>query len=315
MTKPIDIPGLIRGESNADYHANLAVSNSGLKKFNQRPSLFKKHFDGLVKQEETPSMAIGTATHTLVLEPDLFAAQYEVLPEDFNARTNDGKGLMKKIEAEGKTPLKHDAYRDLVEYRESVMANPVARALLAQGEAELTWRLRGATHSLQCRTDWMCFAAPLWPAMEGEGNDLPAVGEPYTVDFKTTQALDDWCSDGWNNPVFKFGYDRQLVFYRLVMNVILKNAGLPTVERFYFVVAEKQEPRECAVFAIDTDTLEAAMATIMDDLNRLARCFETGVWPGFRQDVVLTGIADRVRDSRALEAMNSRRMLNEPEAE
>lgn len=309
MTKKLEIPGMIYGESNADYHSNKAVSRSGLKDFRTRPSLFKKkHIDHLIASNETPAMALGTAMHTIVLEPDEFEKNYEVLPHDFRGTTKAGKELMEIIRSEGKIALKHDVYSDLVDLRESVFSNPIAKALLSQGYPEITWRLSGELYDTQCRTDWFNPCAGPFDIVD---DLLPSEGEPYACDLKTTQCLDDWISNGYNNTIAKFGYDEQCTFYKAVMNRILKAAGHYPVEKFYFIVVEKQEPRETAVFLIELSTLNDAYGRVLDDLNRLNECFRTGNFPGFAQNVIVTEVSSRVRESEYADSQARINMLEQ----
>lgn len=307
------LPGMIYDESNKDYHANSAVSRSNLKLFSQRPSLFKKYMEGKLTHDELPAMAFGTAAHTLVLEGmDVFDGQYAVLPADYDGRTKAGKELMHEIMASGKIPLKPEDFDLLCEIHGSVFANPVAAALMKQGYPEISWRLHDNVFGIQCRSDWFCKAAP---AFGIEDELLPEEGEPYALDFKTTQSLDEWVSNGWNNTIHKFGYHEQGEFYKLVINHILVGGGHRPIKKFFFVVTEKQEPRETAVFLIDDDTIGNARDLIIDEINRLRECFKTGIWPGFSQKIVTAEIPAHIRKSVSFEGLFHRGLLNEPGVE
>ena len=54
------------------------------------------------------------------------------------------------------------------------------------------------------------------------------------------------------------------------------------------------------------------MSCVIDDLNSMVECFNTGVWPTFAQNIVMTEIAERVRKSANLDGILKRGMLNQP---
>ena len=64
----------------------LPLSYSSLKQFSISPS----HFLAYKKRVfvSSPSMTLGTAVHTLVLEPETFDARYYVMPNDIRRGTN-----------------------------------------------------------------------------------------------------------------------------------------------------------------------------------------------------------------------------------
>ena len=76
-------PRVVRGMSNAEYHAHPALSKSQLADFMVCPAnYFGLHLahDRPVR-EETSGQRAGTLLHTLVLEPDTFAERYAIGPD------------------------------------------------------------------------------------------------------------------------------------------------------------------------------------------------------------------------------------------
>ena len=73
-------------DSNDQYHSHDSISASGLK------TIYKKSVYHLINQQfkETPAMALGTAVHQALLEPDDFYDIYHVI-EKINKRTKAGK--------------------------------------------------------------------------------------------------------------------------------------------------------------------------------------------------------------------------------
>lgn len=69
-------PGVYRHLSNDDYHHGPGDSKSGLDLIAKSPAHLQAVRTATVERKSTPSQALGTAFHMLVLEPDRFAAEY-----------------------------------------------------------------------------------------------------------------------------------------------------------------------------------------------------------------------------------------------
>ena len=94
-------------DSNDQYHSHDSISASGLK------TIYKKSVYHLINQKfkETPAMALGTAVHQAILEPDDFYDMYHVI-EKINKRTKVGKEeYQKQLElADNKIILETDTH-------------------------------------------------------------------------------------------------------------------------------------------------------------------------------------------------------------
>ena len=87
-----------------DYHALPRLSASGAKTLLKSPARYqheRKH-----PASPTPAMEFGTMFHALVLEPEVFAARYALLP-GIDRRTKEGKAAFEVWQAEnvGRTPV------------------------------------------------------------------------------------------------------------------------------------------------------------------------------------------------------------------
>lgn len=69
-------PGIYEGISNAEYHGGEGVSKSGLDLVRRSPLHYKSVRDSANDNEPTPAQAIGTAAHSIILEPKEFAKEY-----------------------------------------------------------------------------------------------------------------------------------------------------------------------------------------------------------------------------------------------
>src|SRR5690606_17441448 len=83
-------PGIYTSDqlSNGAYHSGAGISCTGLKKIAVSPAHYKH---GEFKQ--TAAMFTGSATHSAILEPDLFAKQYVTLPSGKDRRSSEYKAL------------------------------------------------------------------------------------------------------------------------------------------------------------------------------------------------------------------------------
>lgn len=76
--------------TNATYHADRScVSVSGLKQILRSPAHYQAYLQGIT-HKDTPAKFMGTAIHTRLLEPELYAHEYVTAP-DSDKRTKEWK--------------------------------------------------------------------------------------------------------------------------------------------------------------------------------------------------------------------------------
>lgn len=289
--------GMITGESNDAYHLNNAVSTSNIKDFLKRPMLFKaKCIDRTIQTKPTEAMEFGSAFHEYILEPDVFVKNYDCLPADYDGRTKAGKEIKAQMEESGKTIIKADTMAQIETLGVSINSNPVAKSLLSNGVAEVSWRINAGLFDMQSRTDWFVESAneEQVALLRKSGIEI-SVGQPIIVDLKTTQNIDEWFMPNYGNVIYKFGYQIQLGFYLAVVNKIRKEQGKEIVRHFLFVVVEKQEPNECAVIALNEESFGLAQTQLKDSLASLTSCYETGNWNAYSdRGVVIAGVPQQI---------------------
>ena len=262
-------------ESNAEYHANAAISHSKLECYRRRPALFYKQYVAktLPQPEETGAFRLGSAVHCAVLEEKEFASRY-VLKPDCDRRTKEGKIQFAEFAAQhaGKTLLDADEMAQVVAMREAVAAHPIASRLLAEGIPEMTWRKAqpNALGALQCRTDWF---APC-------GCEISEF-HPYALDIKTVESLDSDAFRNFERAAFSYGYHRQAGFYLPLINEILEYP----VSRMYYVAVEKVEPFGVAVYKLADDAIARGQDENIADLVRLKKSLEDNHWPNIEPTV------------------------------
>lgn len=265
--------GKLTGISSDEYHGADCISHSKLETFRSRPALYKRTFiDRTILRETSPAMALGSALHCSVLEPEHFTARYAHRPEGIDRRTKEGKAQWSDFVAlnAGKTIIDADQALACKAMTASIAAHPEAMQLLAAGEAEVSWRasLSALPIPAQCRTDWFNAA----------GCELSG-GAPYVADVKTCDSLSDGFR-GFERSAISYGYHRQAGFYM----PLLQDAGVDCWS-FFFIAVESSEPFGCEVFRLSSDALQAGINETASDLAQLARCYKSGEWPSARAGV------------------------------
>jgi len=83
--KEIKLNSILK-DSNTDYHSNKSISASGLKEISSTSVT-----DYLNKKFKTSlALELGSAIHTIILEPELFDTEFHIMP-NIDLRTKAGK--------------------------------------------------------------------------------------------------------------------------------------------------------------------------------------------------------------------------------
>lgn len=138
-----------------DYHADHSrISKSMLCEFADCPARFKYRYLDDNPRNETDSLRVGKAIHTLALEPELWRDEYIVL--DVDKRTKAGKEAWAEAEASGKTILRQTQYEQVEGMANAIMSNPLALALLkSPGYVEATIHWDHKNVPMKCRPDFL----------------------------------------------------------------------------------------------------------------------------------------------------------------
>ena len=127
----------------AEYHAASRrgeyMSSHLLADFRESPALYRKKIAGVVADSESPALALGRATHCLILEGRMaFDEQYVVADGPVNAKTGESFGRATKAYAEWLSSLDRAVissrdYGFMLKLQKSVWLHPVASELLNDG--------------------------------------------------------------------------------------------------------------------------------------------------------------------------------------
>jgi hypothetical protein len=241
----------------AQYRAAEGLSKSMLDWIAppKTPAHFKAKLDGLMPDEQTPAMRLGSMIHRAILEWDTL--DYVVRPEGMVFTTKEGKEWKA---AQTKPVITQDEYQTILGMRDSVNAHPAVKRVLANAKTEVSLFASAEDGVLRkARID----------ALPESGNVI--------VDVKSCQSADP---DMMAKSVVSYRYDVQAAYY-LDLCALL---GLDKSE-FLFVCVEKQPPYAVAVYALDQDAIAWGRKQYQRDLSAVKHCMAEDHWPSFTQDI------------------------------
>ncbi|EPW7384769.1 PD-(D/E)XK nuclease-like domain-containing protein [Vibrio cholerae] len=259
--------------SNNLYHASKGYSKSSLDIIEQDPSLLEWQKNCPVDEEKLDSLDVGSAHHTLIIEPHKFDLEYAVEPPVLNEKgepTTKANSFWKKTFSEfleqnkGKTIITHDEYRYLILMKGSVFAHPRAKILFThptgKAETSIYWRDPETGIVFKIRTDWTC----------------QINGIHFIVDVKSTPDADDF-----EKSVGEYRYHVQDAFYTWVYTNVF---GVEPV--FAFCPTSKKvncgRYKTRLVVLHESDKAEGK-AQFQKNIRTLTGCIETGNWGGFEE--------------------------------
>jgi len=249
--------GVLSAEPAEEYHAKAGeyLSSHQLLDFMACPWLYRKKQLGLIADEYTPALLIGSAAHCRILEGrDAYESQF-ALGGPINPRTQKPFGSKTKAFAEwaaaqGKPVLSHENVELIEQMASGVAMNDEAVDLLLYGRSEGVIRTTYCQTPCQIRIDWV---------------------HPHRgiVDLKTTADL-TW----FENDARRRRYHNQVAFYQAVFARVI-DQFVPV----YLVAVEKAEPFRCGVWRVSDDTLAIARQENEAAIRRLRRAWEIDAFP------------------------------------
>ena len=242
--------------SNADYHADPAVSASHLKTVMQSPyHYWSRYLDpDRVAMTPTAAMRLGSLTHCAVLEPDELTKRYQLAPD---RRTKEGKAAVVEMAAAGIEAVSEADLAQALQMADAVRSNSTAALLLANGQAEQSfwWDDIATGMRCKCRPDWF----------DGE----------TIVDLKTCV---DASPAGFARAVAQWGYQVQAAHY--LCGTLAK--------RFVFIAVEKSAPYAVGVYELDAEAMVHGSVLRHNALQRIQDCRAINEWPGYTDGGIQT---------------------------
>lgn len=258
--------------SNVEYHLDPvpggSLSSTGARKL--LPPLCPAIFDYERRNPPAPSKAfdLGNAAHDTLLGggPEIVVCDYA----DWRSRKSQDEA--KEHRERGAVPLLPHEWQVIVDMVASVRAHPIAGPLLdvdnGQPEASLFWTDDRTGVNRRARLD-------LLPAQTGRRLIVP--------DLKTCKSAQ---RDEFAKSAASYGYNQQAPYY--LDGVRALDLGDDPV--FVFVAVEKTPPYLVNVIQLDVIAMRIGEGLNRQAIDVYAQCSETGVWPGYSEEVELASL-------------------------
>ena len=248
-------PCLISNMPNEVYHSMPGISKTGLDLIDRSPA----HFRYREPREPTRAMAIGTAIHTALLEPQRFATEYLLLRDITDRRSSVYKEAIKHRDPE--LVLTGTEADRVAGMQESVYSQPKARAYLeAVGHRELSAFAKDPETGVLCRARF----------------DL-LTDDGRVLDIKKTQ---DARPIPFGRSVANYRYYVQDAFY----SDVFEWATGQRLESFKFLAVEEKMPHAALIYELDDEAKAHGRKCYRENLNLYAQCVEADEWPGYVQE-------------------------------
>jgi len=258
--------GLTKGVSNAEYHGSDLLSRSTASALlTTSPAKVRWERDNPLTYKGVP-LVMGGCFHSMVLEPECLDEEYAVKP----------------TEIDGKSPLtKH--------YKEEFAAMQAERPHVQWVKDDNWETCEGMANAIMSNPVYTHYASDVEAIAEGTGyfdyNGASCKVRPdlYTsdgtiIDLKSTQ---DASEAGFRKSVRNFKYDFQTAWYMEAMRAL----GLPA-KQFIFIICEKSPPYLTASYTLTSSEIDRQKPRMQKACEIWATCMETGVWPGYPEEVV-----------------------------
>jgi hypothetical protein len=263
-------PGVYENISDAAYHGDkTSLSSSGARKILPPgcPALYKYERDHGSQPKDY--FDEGHAAHSLVLGTGL-----EIVKVKANSwQSNAAKAERKAARDAGKVPLLTEKLAEVKAMAAAVHEHDLARELLADGRPELSaYTVDPATWCrLRARTDWL----------------TEFRGQVTAVDYKTSRNAD---AALFRASASSIGYHCQDAWYRDVFAA----EGIH-IERFIFLVQEKEPPYLVSVHEFGADDIELARRLNRLAIDIYAACTAEDYWPGYGDHIHQMRLTSKAR--------------------
>lgn len=246
----------------AEYHVRPELSCSGARKLLPPfcPAIYRYDRDHPTYKE---AFDFGHVAHRLVLG----AGQDIEVIDAPDYRTKDAREQRDLARVEGRSPVLAHDYKMAEDMAASVLAHPLAAALMTPGEGKpeqsLFWADVNTGARLRGRVDWL-------PA--------PSQSRPLVVDFKTSVSAHP---GRFARSAADYGYAQQAAWYLDGVRAL----DLGDEPAFLFVVVEKTPPFLVTVIELDDEATRLGRALNRRAIDVYADCSANNHWPGYSGDV------------------------------
>lgn len=271
--KPLAV-GIKQDVEAADYHRAIGITKSGLMMLRKSPA----HYWNWLNSESEPStqaMNLGTAAHTLLFEPERWAKDILITPDDAPKKPTKAQMEAKKPSEEAMASMawwadfnKKSEGKCVINQEQMLQAKGIVSAVL--GCEEILPLLKHPS----AKTELSISAIE---TVEGIDIKCKMRCDMLTEDGKTILDLKtcvDSSYDEFSRSFMSMGYWMQAAHYIATARL----AGIP-VERFIFIAVEKEQPHCVSLYQLNNDSLQRAFAIRARLLKVLAQCTASGKYP------------------------------------
>jgi hypothetical protein len=276
-----ELHGMFPNIPNEVYHHPdcPGVSKSNLDSVNKSYNHYLQSIENARKEQEEPDFKdkffVGTAFHTIVLEPELFDKTYACPPiqPKFDRRTKEGKAgyeewvsrVLEPWEAEnaGKARITEELMTQLNSMRNSVLAHAKIRNIIENSAKEVTFFWRDAKTGLTCR------CRP----------DAISMEYGIVLDLKSTAMGADFVS--FRRAMANYNYDKQAAFY---LDGVKAVTGRDM--QFIFCATEKEAPFGTQAFLAIEPIIDVGRQLYRKSLDKISAVHQGKEPKGYSQDII-----------------------------
>lgn len=209
----------------------------------------------------------GHVAHKLVLGE---GAEIAVIDYD-DWRTKAAKEARAAAYEAGQIPVKRDEMAQARALADAVLTDPIAGPLFSPGtgvpEQSIFWVDDRTGQWRRAMLDWF----------PDYGFDRPII-----VDLKTTTSV---APGEIRRSMAKFGYHQQAAWY-----IDAAESVGHEDPAFVFVFVQKDRPHLVGYYQLDDDAMAEGRARNARALDVWAQCRESGIWPGYTDDIEFIGL-------------------------
>ncbi len=239
----------------AEYRALPGLSISAFKNMRKSALHFKYFRDH--PAADTAAKALGRATHTAILEPQRFLADYVLWEGGSRSGKKWTEFAKASADAGTKQILTRAEYATACAMRDAVRGNPHAMRYLTTGDAEVSLQFERDGVACKCRVDWI----------------TRLHDEPILVGLKTAK---DAGARAFSRQAVNLGYHVQWDWYNSGYKATTGESPVEMVE----IVVENTPPHDVAVYRPSPQALFLGKKTNEELLEKYKACLDSNLWPG-----------------------------------
>ncbi len=256
---------IFKNENIEDYISNKEyISSHGLMDILRSPFHYKK---GLEKAKEpTKAMIIGSAFHSLLLEPKEFDKEYMIFNKPERDKTMASKenklALLEMKEKCGNKLLMEDEFDIIQNMKNEAISNKRIMELMdIKGYVE---------QSIYFEDQEFKVKAKIRP-------DKNCIDNDTLIDVKTTNNASP---DDFARQCMNFNYDLQLAFYADTLSELSKSK----YTNIFIIAIENQYPYACQVYnCVELGFIDIGRKKYKKAMAEYVECLKTKKWKGYEK--------------------------------